>query len=96
MPIELRYVHRTISKMTTATEAERTTVKAQMNAEAASWLAEHCWSPNQLRRSRATAIRERYGIEAAQTVLGHSDPRVTEIYAERDFSLAARIMHEIG
>ena len=41
-------------------------------------------------------IRERYGIEAAQTVLGHSDPKTTEIYAERDFEMAARVMREIG
>ena len=54
------------------------------------------WSPNQLRHTRATAIRERYGLEAAATVLGHSDPRVTEIYAERDFEMAARIMREVG
>jgi integrase len=54
------------------------------------------WSQNRLRHSRATIIRERYGIEAAQTVLGHSDPKTTEIYAERDFEMAARIMREIG
>jgi len=54
------------------------------------------WSPNRLRHSRATIIRERYGIEAAQTVLGHTDPKTTQIYAERDFMLAARIMKEIG
>jgi integrase len=54
------------------------------------------WTPNQLRHSRATIIREKYGIEAAQTVLGHSDPKTTEIYAERDFQMAARIMREIG
>ena len=54
------------------------------------------WHPNQLRHSGATDIREQFGIEAAQTVLGHSDPRVTEIYAERDFAKAADIMRQIG
>jgi len=49
-----------------------------------------------LRHSKATLIREKFGIEAAQVVLGHSDPKVTEISAERDFELAARIMREIG
>lgn len=63
---------------------------------ATEWRAKHCWSPNQLRHTRATRIREKYGIEAAATVLGHSDPRVTEIYAERDFEMAARIMCEVG
>jgi integrase len=54
------------------------------------------WSPNRLRHSRGTMIRGRFGIEAAQVVLGHSDCRTTEIYAERDFDMAARIMREIG
>jgi integrase len=54
------------------------------------------WSPNQLRHTAATVIRERYGIESAQVVLGHSDPRTTEIYAERDFQKAASIMRELG
>jgi integrase len=54
------------------------------------------WSPNRLRHSRATAIREQFGIEAAQVVLGHSDAKTTEIYAERDFEAATRIMREIG
>jgi site-specific recombinase XerC len=96
MPAGLRDVRRTVERMEAATEAEREAAKKRMNAEAAAWRAKHCWSPNQLRHSRATIIRERYGIEAAQVVLGHSDPRVTEIYAERDFAAAARIMREIG
>jgi integrase len=54
------------------------------------------WTPNQLRHTRATIIRERFGIEAAQVVLGHSDPRVTEIYAEKNFQMAEGIMSEIG
>ena len=54
------------------------------------------WSPNQLRHTRATAIRERYGLEAAATVLGHSDTKITAVYAERDFVMAAKIMAEVG
>lgn len=54
------------------------------------------WHPNQLRHSVATAILRQFGIEAAQTVLGHSKANVTEIYAERDFGLAARDMKEVG
>jgi integrase len=54
------------------------------------------WSPNQLRHAAATELRRRYGIEAAQTVLGHSKADVTQVYAERDFSLAARVMAEVG
>jgi integrase len=54
------------------------------------------WKPNQLRHTAATLIRERYGMEAASTVLGHSDPRVTAIYAERDFKLASDVIQQIG
>jgi integrase len=96
MPPELRDIGRTIRKMTDATDAERQAARKRLSTEASAWRARYCWSPNQLRHSRATAIREQFGIEAAQTVLGHSDPRVTEIYAERDFGMAQRIMREIG
>jgi integrase len=54
------------------------------------------WSPRQLRHSRATLIRKVYGLEAAKAVLGHSDTKITEIYAERDLELAMKIMREIG
>jgi integrase len=54
------------------------------------------WTPNQLRHSRATIIRERFGIEAAMVILGHSDSGTTEIYAERNFEMAERIMAQIG
>jgi integrase len=54
------------------------------------------WTPNQLRHSAATRIRRDYGLESAQTVLGHSRADVTEIYAERDFAKAREIMERIG
>jgi integrase len=54
------------------------------------------WSPRQLRHTRATLIRQAYGLEAAKAVLGHADTKITEIYAERDLGLAVRIMKEIG
>jgi integrase len=54
------------------------------------------WHPNQLRHNHATMIRRRYGLEAAQVVLGHSRADVTQVYAERDLSLAQRIAAEIG
>jgi integrase len=53
-------------------------------------------SPRQLRHTRATLIRQVYGLEAAKAVLGHADTKVTEIYAERDLGLAVRVMREIG
>lgn len=54
------------------------------------------WAPNQLRHNCATDLRQRYGLEAAQTVLGHRKADVTQIYAERDFQRAEAIMREIG
>lgn len=54
------------------------------------------WSPNQLRHTRGSEIRRRYGVEAASTVLGHSNLQTTEIYAERNLAMAERIMQETG
>jgi integrase len=65
-------------------------------AAAAKWKADHKWCPLQLRHTAATTIRKRFGLEAAQTVLGHSKADVTQIYAERDYTLAARVAREVG
>ncbi|MFN3242521.1 MAG: tyrosine-type recombinase/integrase [Planctomycetota bacterium] len=54
------------------------------------------WSPNQLRHSRATEVRRRFGLEAAQVALGHASADVTQVYAERDRELAARVARETG
>jgi integrase len=54
------------------------------------------WSPNQLRHSKATEVRRQYGLEAVQVILGHAKADVSQIYAERDLSLAERIMREVG
>ena len=64
--------------------------------KAADWRAVNCWSPNQLRHTTGTRIRSLFGLESAQVVLGHSDAKVTEIYAERDFKKASEVMREIG
>jgi integrase len=54
------------------------------------------WRPNQLRHLTATTIRKEFGLEAAQVVLGHTAANVTQVYAERDQSLAVRIAAERG
>jgi integrase len=54
------------------------------------------WHPHQLRHTRATELRRRYGTEAAQAVLGHESLDATELYAEADLGIATRIMAEIG
>jgi integrase len=70
--------------------------EGQDDEEKAVWRKDHRWSPNQLRHAAATAIRQRFGLEAAQVVLGHSRADVTQVYAARDQGLAARIMGEVG
>lgn len=57
---------------------------------------EQRWTPNGLRHFAATAIRARYGLEAAQAVLGHGDAKTTQIYAEVDTSAADRVAGEMG
>ena len=54
------------------------------------------WHPNQLRHLFATEVRKGHGLEAAQVLLGHSRADVTQVYAERDSTLAARVAAEIG
>lgn len=54
------------------------------------------WSPNQLRHNFGTLVRSEFGLEAAQVALGHARADVTQIYSERDFSLAIRVAKDVG
>jgi integrase len=54
------------------------------------------WSPNRLRHNAATAIRKEFGLDAARTVLGHSEAETTQIYAEVDRNTARKVMQAIG
>jgi integrase len=54
------------------------------------------WHPHQLRHTVATGIRLRFGLEAAQAVLGHNELGTTQIYAERNLTAAREIMRQIG
>ena len=54
------------------------------------------WRPNQLRHSRLTEIRARYGLEAARVCGGHREIGVTQHYAEQNRALARRVMREVG
>jgi integrase len=54
------------------------------------------FTPNQIRHTYATRIRREYGLEAAQVLLGHSKADVTQIYAERNLTLASEIAKQIG
>ena len=54
------------------------------------------WHANQLGHTAATKLRSRFGLEAARTVLGHADPKITLTYAEADFAKAAEAMKLVG
>lgn len=54
------------------------------------------WHPNQLRHARATDLTDKYGLTAAQAVLGHTDPKTTMTYNKAAWKLSARIAEEIG
>jgi len=54
------------------------------------------WHANQLRHTAATKLRAQFGLEAARTVLGHADPKITLTYAEADFAKAAAAMRQVG
>jgi integrase len=60
------------------------------------WRKAHRWHPNQLRHSFATQVRKQHGLEAAQVLLGHSRADVTQVYAERNRELAAKVAAKIG
>jgi len=54
------------------------------------------WSPNQVRHTFATEVRSKFGLEAAQVLLGHARADVTQTYAERDQRRAADVARNIG
>jgi integrase len=54
------------------------------------------WHPNRLRHNAATRLRREHGVDMARIILGHSDLKTTEIYAEADREKAISIMGKIG
>lgn len=54
------------------------------------------WHPHQLRHNAATFLTQRYGIENARIMLGHTSVSTTQIYAERDLAKMAKIAAEVG
>jgi site-specific recombinase XerD len=54
------------------------------------------WSPNQLRHNAATKIRGQFGLEAAASILGHSEVGVTQVYAEADRTRAIEVARVMG
>lgn len=61
------------------------------------WRQKHNWSPNQLRHSLATEVRQsEQSLESVAAVLGHANISTSEIYAERNMQMAVEIMKRIG
>lgn len=54
------------------------------------------WYPLQLRHTRATEVRRQYGLDGAQSALGHKNADITQVYAEKNLELAVRIARETG
>jgi integrase len=54
------------------------------------------WTVLQVRHTRATEVREQYGVEGAQASLGNARVETAQIYAERNEGLARKIAREIG
>jgi integrase len=77
-------------------KAWRCRLTTEQRAELVAWRNAHRWHPNQLRHAHGTEVRRRFGLEAAQTALGHARADVTQVYAERDLALATRVAAEVG
>lgn len=54
------------------------------------------FAPNQVRHTKATALRAEHGIESARIALGHSDITTTLVYAEADLEKAKQIAWASG
>jgi len=70
--------------------------RGMVGDELKAWRKAHRWTPHQLRHARATEIRRLFGIESASSILGHSNLRTTEIYAEADRERAIAVARQIG
>jgi len=54
------------------------------------------WAPNRLRHAGGTAVREQFGLEYAQSVLGHANAKMTEVYAKASYEKAEKVAKEVG
>lgn len=84
---------RAIARAVIKANRERTEAAADMGVKPI--LLPH-WHANQLRHLAATKVRREHGLEAAQVLLGHAKADVTQVYAERDATLAAEVARRIG
>ena len=54
------------------------------------------WVPHQLRHTNADVVREEFGLEHTQAVLGHAKANMTEHYAKASRAKAAEVARKIG
>lgn len=54
------------------------------------------WTPHWLRHNVATRVRDEYGIDAAQAIVGHTSPDMTARYASKLDGLATMVASKIG
>jgi integrase len=52
--------------------------------------------PNRIRHTFATKVRQQFGLDTAQVMLGHSKADVTQVYAEANLEAAAEVARKIG
>jgi len=60
------------------------------------WQHDHRWTPHRLRHTAGTLVREQFGLDCAQAILGHRNVRVTEVYSELNVSRAVEIARKLG
>lgn len=60
------------------------------------WRQSHRWTPHRLRHTAGTLVREQFGLDGSQAVLGHRNARVTEIYSELNTAKAIDIARKLG
>jgi integrase len=54
------------------------------------------FTPHWLRHTAATRLREQFGAEAAQVLLGHARLDMTELYAQKSVKLAVEVAAKVG
>lgn len=54
------------------------------------------WVPHQMRHTNATNVREEFGLEHTQAVLGHANADMTQHYAKLSNAKAAEVARKIG